>query len=110
MTAEPDNSCMIWAFRKLGIDRFDAEATGEILMSERWFYAEVVPKRKKCKKDEKSEKGEENSSRAAGNKLDDPDETQFLEGKALAAAGLELLQGSATSQASHQSYDNNKDI
>jgi len=55
-TCDPRNGCMIWAYRKLGIDRFLAEASGDILMSERFFHTEKVPSRKKkCPKEEDKE-------------------------------------------------------
>jgi hypothetical protein len=44
----PDKPCMIWSFRRLGIDGLSTGAASELLMIERWFHAEVVPPRNKC--------------------------------------------------------------
>jgi len=55
-TIDPNNGCIIWVCFKLGLDRFEIETISEILMSERWFYREMVPPRKKCKKGGKGKK------------------------------------------------------
>lgn len=44
-TADPMNPCMAFVLSKLGVQRTFEAATTDILMTERWFRRELVPKR-----------------------------------------------------------------